>query len=152
MCDDSWDIKDGHVACRMMGYVGAESVATNGLLDQSDFIMDDVMCNGDEMSLYHCPYNPGHNCGNTEGAQVTCKTLTLHEGKKNTSKDFEIIPTIIFSVIYQGVFIEDVTECKQLCNSNTPGCHGYVYVDDIEENEANMRGRCYLKFGNVYVN
>ena len=77
MCDDSWDIKDGHVACRMMGYVGAESVATNGLLDQSDFIMDDVMCNGDEMSLYHCPYNPGHNCGNTEGAQVTCKTLTL---------------------------------------------------------------------------
>ena len=54
--------------------------------------------------------------------------------------------------MYQGVLKADVRECKQFCNSNTPGCHGYVYVDDIEENEANMRGRCYLKFGNVYVN
>ena len=54
--------------------------------------------------------------------------------------------------MYQGVLQSDASACKSFCSTHTPGCHGYVYVDNVDENDPNMRGRCYLKFGNVHMN
>ena len=67
----------------------------------------------------------------------------------NTIRVLYIIYT--FSVIHQGTFTSDVEECKQICNSNS-GCHGYVYINDVAENETNLRNKCYQKFGNVFIN
>ena len=65
----------------MMGYVGAQSVGLYGSLSDKNFIMDNVECVGDELSLFDCPHITNHNCGTTEGAKVTCKSMTLDEGK-----------------------------------------------------------------------
>ena len=39
----------------------------------SDFIMDNVACQGDEDSLDLCQHREDHNCGSTEAAGVICK-------------------------------------------------------------------------------
>ena len=38
----------------------------------SDFIMDNVACQGDEVSLDLCQHREDHNCGSTEAAGVVC--------------------------------------------------------------------------------
>ena len=53
VCDDHWGIEDAHVACRMMGYLGAEAAVMYGTVPD-DFLMDDVQCGGGEESLLHC--------------------------------------------------------------------------------------------------
>ena len=53
VCDDGWDMKDGAVVCRQLGYIGVLRVTTRsqyGNLTQSNFIMDDVNCAGTEVS------------------------------------------------------------------------------------------------------
>ena len=53
VCDDGWDMKDGAVVCRQLGYTGVLRVTTQsyyGNLTVADFSMDDVNCRGDEVS------------------------------------------------------------------------------------------------------
>ena len=38
----------------------------------TDFIMDNVACQGDEISLDLCLHQEEHNCGSTEAAGVIC--------------------------------------------------------------------------------
>ena len=40
----------------------------------TDFIMDNVNCDGSEGNLFDCDYLPTHNCGAHEGAGVLCQT------------------------------------------------------------------------------
>ena len=64
---------------------------------------------------------------------------------------FRCISMFLFVVMYQGVIKENVEECKLWCDSII-GCHGYVFISDDEENEVEVRSKCFLKFGNVSVN
>ena len=34
--------------------------------------VDDLMCSGNESTLFGCPYNPTHNCNHFEDAGVRC--------------------------------------------------------------------------------
>ena len=48
---------------------------------KTDFIMDDVNCDGSEGHLFDCDYLPTHNCGAHEGAGVVCyETIELRGG------------------------------------------------------------------------
>ena len=52
VCDDGWDMKDGSVVCRQLGYTGVLRVTTRsqyGNYTESNFSMDDVNCRGDEV-------------------------------------------------------------------------------------------------------
>ncbi|XP_033104464.1 antigen WC1.1-like [Anneissia japonica] len=79
VCDDYWDILDGAVACRQMGYQGlASSAPMRAEFGQGDvpILLDDVTCSGSENRLTDCP-NLGigrHNCAHSEDAGVVCNT------------------------------------------------------------------------------
>ena len=69
--DDSFDIKDGHVICRVLGYPGAKSVKNETVGGQSGyekyetfsghgigkFALNDLKCKGTEAFLEQCEYS-----------------------------------------------------------------------------------------------
>ncbi len=77
VCDDLWDITDGNVACRQLGYSMAASVTTMASFGQGtgDIWLDDVRCIGTEAALFDCPNNGigVHNCAHSEDAGVVCE-------------------------------------------------------------------------------
>jgi deleted-in-malignant-brain-tumors protein 1 len=76
VCDDFFDLEDANVACRQLGFGGAEDYhyfsqfgAGTGV-----FWLDDLGCTGDEANLQDCP-NLGwgnHNCFSGEAIGLTC--------------------------------------------------------------------------------
>ena len=75
--DDSWDAMDAKVICRMLGFDPTNSVATKQSAFgevSSDFILDDVQCDGDEHNILECTHSKTHNCNPREGAGVICES------------------------------------------------------------------------------
>merc|ERR1712002_813480 len=75
ICDDSWDMDDANVACRMLGFEGAEDTVCCSEFGShgSTFIMDNLDCNGYEDSLFDCAYDRHDDCGSSETAGVRCR-------------------------------------------------------------------------------
>ena len=76
VCDDSWDINDAKVVCRMLGYPVAGAAIGSAAFGegQGSIVLDDVVCQGGEDSLAECSH-PGffeHNCRHAEDAGVRC--------------------------------------------------------------------------------
>ena len=75
ICDDQFDNREASVICKMFGY--PKGIARpqayfgqgTGLI-----LMDDVECNGNEMSIFDCSYRDmnNHNCGHGEDSGVEC--------------------------------------------------------------------------------
>jgi hypothetical protein len=79
VCDDRWDINDATVACRQMGYSGADAALfTFNVVDGSGpILLDDVQCTGTENLLLDCVHREpvgSHNCSHFEDAGVRCTT------------------------------------------------------------------------------
>ena len=76
VCDDSWDINDGNVACRQLGYGRATSVRQSPAYGEGSgpIWMDDVDCRGSETKLYSCRFSGWgiEDCGHWEDACVVC--------------------------------------------------------------------------------
>ena len=83
VCDDSWDINDTAVVCRMLGFKyawTAISFAVEITTDELDLYgtgpiwLDDVNCFGNESSLNECGHSGWlvHNCDHLEDAGVWC--------------------------------------------------------------------------------
>ena len=77
VCDDSWDINDGHVACRQLGYSRATAVYQGAHYGQGSgpTLLDDVQCSGNEAYLWDCSHNGWNeeNCSHSEDASVDCE-------------------------------------------------------------------------------
>ena len=77
VCDDNWDILDGNVVCRVLGFPGAKQVRFAAYYGQGSgrILLDDVNCKGHESHLLDCDHNGmnKHNCGHSEDAGVECK-------------------------------------------------------------------------------
>lgn len=75
ICDDNWDLQDGHVVCGQLGCGWAIQVLP-GLYfppGQGPIHRDLVNCSGDEAFLWDCPGLLGRNyCGHKEDAGVVC--------------------------------------------------------------------------------
>ena len=73
VCDDSFDMADANVACRMLGYSTASSFRTvTGTTDL--FWLDELRCTGSESSLVDCARSEWgvEDCSSTESVQVVC--------------------------------------------------------------------------------
>ena len=80
VCDDSFDINDAHVICRMLGYPSAIAVvdahSTYGDNPSGgSYVLDDLECDGSELSVFDCSLNGEwqENCNATEIAGVQCQ-------------------------------------------------------------------------------
>ncbi|XP_023682442.2 uncharacterized protein marco [Paramormyrops kingsleyae] len=73
ICDDSFDVTDGGVICRMLGYQRAVSVST-GAAGSGKIWLDDLNCTGTESSIFDCRATTigTHNCSHNEDAAVSC--------------------------------------------------------------------------------
>ena len=76
VCDDSWDINDALVVCRMLGYRGAAAAPGSARFGQGSgrIWLDNVNCAGPELNISHCSHNGwgNHNCVHSEDAGVIC--------------------------------------------------------------------------------
>ncbi|OCT60877.1 hypothetical protein XELAEV_18046900mg [Xenopus laevis] len=73
ICDDGWDVNDGVVICRMLGYSRAVQTFTAGG-GLGKIWLDDLSCAGTESSILQCqkPNWEVHNCNHDEDAGVEC--------------------------------------------------------------------------------
>ena len=76
VCDDMWDMKEAAVVCRDMGFPGASSALERFGSGSGPILLDDLMCDGQEVSLEDCPHNGVgiNNCGHYEDVGVVCLT------------------------------------------------------------------------------
>lgn len=77
VCDDRWDINDATVACKQLGYTGADAALyTLNVVDGTGpILLDDVQCTGTEAKLLDCVTRlpvGSHNCSHFEDAGVRC--------------------------------------------------------------------------------
>ena len=84
VCDDSFDINDAHVVCKMLGFPSAKKALASGTADNvygtapsgDDFVLDDLGCTGSETSIFDCQHHGEWNedCSASEIAGVECNT------------------------------------------------------------------------------
>ena len=81
VCDDSWDINDAQVVCRMLNLSAATAAPHSAEFGEGRgrIWLDDLQCTGNESSLLNCShYGLGnHDCGHGEDASVVCGALVI---------------------------------------------------------------------------
>ncbi|XP_065261795.1 macrophage scavenger receptor types I and II [Emys orbicularis] len=77
ICDDHWDIHDGTVVCKSLGYAAASGIHSGTYFGQGTgrIWMDEVLCFGYETSVENCMFKGWGvaDCKHNEDAGVTCK-------------------------------------------------------------------------------
>ena len=77
VCDDFWSDADASVVCRQLGYEGTAFAHQSAHFGSGSggILLDDLLCNGTELSLFQCPHDGlyNHNCWHGEDAGVTCE-------------------------------------------------------------------------------
>ena len=86
VCDNSFDILDAHVICKMLGYPTAIEALANSAADDlygtplvSNFVLNNLACTGLETSVFDCRLTgeSNDNCEAFEIAGVICATSKL---------------------------------------------------------------------------
>ena len=80
VCDDNWDLDDGDVICRQLGYPAATHTLSKAYFGQGSglILLDEVDCTGSESSIDQCLHNGWSqtDCDHSEDAGVMCGNLT----------------------------------------------------------------------------
>ncbi|CAI8008780.1 Deleted in malignant brain tumors 1 protein, partial [Geodia barretti] len=81
ICDDSWDIRDADVVCRMLNFKSAQSAPREASFGDGLGVIwfDDFLCAGDESSLLDCSHAgvKVHNCRHSEDASAVCSMMAV---------------------------------------------------------------------------
>ena len=80
--DAKWGTQNAEVICRMLDFPGAINFTMysgyGAYNNSADFALDDIECQGDEVSLEDCSFKTRENCGRTEYAGVACNNTGRH--------------------------------------------------------------------------
>ncbi|KFM62898.1 Lysyl oxidase-like protein, partial [Stegodyphus mimosarum] len=76
ICDDEWDLREGHIVCKTLGFLNASKVTHNSEFGRGRrrIWMDNLYCKGEETKLENCRFDGwgSHDCSATEAAGVAC--------------------------------------------------------------------------------
>ncbi|XP_038068391.1 scavenger receptor cysteine-rich domain-containing group B protein-like isoform X2 [Patiria miniata] len=107
VCNDEWDDVDADVVCRQLGYrkvLNAHHYIDGLPAGSGSILLDNVRCQGDEITIMGCRHNGlhTHNCGHWQDVVIEC----YHEYDWTLSgeKIFAIIG-VLFVAITLGLFI-----------------------------------------------
>ncbi|XP_044840734.1 scavenger receptor cysteine-rich type 1 protein M130-like [Mauremys mutica] len=88
VCDDSWDMADANVVCKLLGCGSALSAPDKAAFGEGTgpIWVETLNCRGTESSLWDCPAKPWgeSNCGHKEDAAVNCSGVTERTDSPNT--------------------------------------------------------------------
>ncbi|XP_030403730.1 scavenger receptor cysteine-rich type 1 protein M130-like [Gopherus evgoodei] len=88
VCDDSWDMADANVVCKLLGCGFAISALAKAAFGEGTgpIWVELLNCRGTESSLWDCPAKPWgeSNCDHKEDAAVNCSGLTERTDSLNT--------------------------------------------------------------------
>ncbi|XP_048587199.1 deleted in malignant brain tumors 1 protein isoform X2 [Nematostella vectensis] len=122
VCDDNWDIKDGHVVCRMLGYKRAEKALPRAACGRGSgqIWLDNVQCSGRESSIDYCAHKPWgkHNCGHHEDAGVVCEPrnpvrVRLAGSRVRGSGRVEVLYNGVWGTVCDDFW--DIRDAKVVC-------------------------------------
>ena len=78
VCDDRWNLADGIVACRQLGYGSVYDALQQGAFGSNEdlpILVDDLACTGIQDRIQNCRGtfgNTSHNCDHIEDAGIVC--------------------------------------------------------------------------------
>ena len=76
VCDDGWDLDEGQVVCRQLGFGPVIAIRTRAFYGQGSgqIWLEGLHCNGTELKLEDCSRNEWryHNCSHNEDVGVQC--------------------------------------------------------------------------------
>ena len=82
VCDDLFDINDGRVICKYLGFPDVAATYHRARFGQGTgpIVMDDLRCAGNEYSPFACPMRTigTHNCRHYEDASVRCQSKSIN--------------------------------------------------------------------------
>lgn len=71
VCNDNWDLRDGDVVCRQLGYDNASDTPFFGP-GTGNILLSGLECQGNESNLLECPLSQKIRCEHSSDAGVEC--------------------------------------------------------------------------------
>lgn len=127
VCSSYWDIRDGDVVCKQLGYTGSRSVQVYTSLSSDHHLghvwMDGAHCTGNEKNLSYCEFNGwGHAESGCHDAGVDCEvfsSLSLEGNYQIRLRDGPSEDEGRVEVFYSGVW-------GTVCDTRWTLTHGHV--------------------------
>lgn len=136
VCDDEFGNNEAKIVCRMLGFKGGKAFQGSEKYPPGSgtILMDDLMCTGNESSLFDCGFNGWgvSNCGHGEDAGVQC-----------------VMPVRVESVRLVDGESENVGRVEITVN----GANGTICDDDFDYKAATVVCRMlgYMNGGESYI-
>ena len=75
ICDDGWDTVDSNTMCVILGYEVAKSTTTGTYHSSTNYKLNHINCQGNEVSILDCSYSiytSSPNCSSKEHISISC--------------------------------------------------------------------------------
>ncbi|XP_030851604.1 deleted in malignant brain tumors 1 protein-like [Strongylocentrotus purpuratus] len=122
ICDDTWDLRDARVVCRMLGFDGALDAPGSARFGEGsgDILLDDVGCEGTEDNLADCAHLGirVHNCGHGDDASAVCYSgdpfqVRLVNGSNDAEGRVEVRHDVSWGTVCDDLW--DLRDARVVC-------------------------------------
>jgi len=157
VCDHDWGRDEANVVCRKLGFDYGEATTSSyfGALDDNNFLLGKVQCDGDESSIWDCSYETERvcwgscysdksywlcECNINAGAGVECYNVT-------SNSNFQLDETVILilAIVFPALAAIGCCVlfwwCWQICHKSNQKNQRVVHVQKVRnvQMENNIR-------------